>query len=97
MTGDIMNLHLCDFFPISSKRIIILASRWVEASIPSVRIFDKSNLKEPTMNVDKVIIKVKKIYQNEVKYINQEIISNCKIGVVFKDKKNISVLPIQHT
>ena len=84
-----MNLHLYDFFSISSKSIIILASRGVEASIPSVRIFDKSNLKEPTMNVDKVIIKVKKIYQNEVKYINQETVINCKIGVAFKEKKYI--------
>lgn len=95
MTGDIMNLHLYDFFPISSERIIILASRGVEASIPNVRIFDKSNLKEPTLHRDKVIIKVNKIYQNEVKYINQKTVSNCKIGVAFKDKKNISILPIK--
>lgn len=94
ITGDIMNIHLYDFFPISSERIIILASRGVEYLHPSVRIFDKSNLKQPKINVDKVTIKVTNIYSNEIQHINQGIINNSKVGIAFKNYKNISVLPI---
>ena len=94
ITGDIKNIHLYDFFPISSERIIILASRGVESLHSSVRTFNKSNLKQPIIKGDKVTIKVTNIYQNEIKYINQIIINNSKIGVAFKNYKNISVLPI---
>lgn len=84
-----IKLHLYSIFPISPNRIILLASNGVEGAPKKVAIFDDKVLKKPKMNSDKITIRVKKIYINEVRYINSILVKEANAGFAFKDKNRV--------
>lgn len=88
VTGDIMNMPMFDYYPISPKRIIVLCSNGVDNVMPSVRMFEKSNLRKPHRSIDgkQIEIKVTKIYENMVAEINSDIIKNSKSGYILTEQ-----------
>ena len=93
ITGDIMNIHMFSYFPISPNRIIIIASNGVEGAPLSVRKFDDNILQKPKMSFNRkhLNIHVKKIYESQVNMINNEIIRHSQIGLVFKDADKVRI------
>lgn len=86
--------HLYSIFPISPDRIILIASVGIEGAPKSVVVFNDEILKQPKVTRDNKSIKlrVKKIYENDVKYINGFLVKEAYDGFAFRDK-NEAVLP----
>lgn len=86
-----MELPMYSIFPISPDRIILLAANGVEGAPKSVAVFSDEVLKKPKLNPDKKIItiRVKKIYEKEVKYINSVLIKEAYEGFAFRNKERI--------
>lgn len=87
ITGDILDMPMYFYFPISPDRIIVLCSNGVKDAPQSVRMFDKSNLKRPLLSSDKqnLEIKVNKIYEPTVSKINEDIIKHAKSGYIITE------------
>lgn len=78
-------LHLYSVYPISPNRMIILASNGVEGTPQEFIRFDKNILRKPYIDFNKKIhIKVKKMYDQDVESINNEIIKSSKYGYIYK-------------
>ena len=88
MTGDTPfnpKLHLYSVYPISPTRMIILASNGVEATPQEFILFDKKILRKPFVDSNKKIhINVKKMYEQDVNNVNNEIIKSSKYGYIYK-------------
>ena len=79
---DKIKLNMYELYPISPNRIIIFASNGVEKA-PKVATRLKPELfKKPKLNreTNEIIIHVKKVYEEDVKYINGEIIDTSSMG-----------------
>lgn len=73
--------------PISPKRVLIIAARGIDGAPLSERVFDDDILKMPFIHNGKVRIRVKKIYQDTVEWINSEIDAHShEIAFLDKDK-----------
>lgn len=48
-------------------------------------------LKKPKLSLDRksITVRVKKIYENEVKYVNDALINAAYVGLAFKDKSKV--------
>ncbi len=84
-------LDMYSIFPISPTRAIILASNGVDGAPETVRILSNEVLKKPSLSSDgrHIVIKLKRVYQGVVEYINSSIIENSNIGWIFQDKEKI--------
>ena len=81
-------LMLYSIFPISPDRIILLAANGVCNAPEKVAIFSNSVLRKPKLNPDgkSITIRTKKIYENEVGYVNSVLLKESKDGIVFREK-----------
>lgn len=87
-------IPMFDFLPLSPNRMLMFISKSVQLSNKSVTHFDIDFLKPPKKKYEtnEVIIKVKKIYENDVNYINSEMIVNNTEGFIFNNKERLGVL-----
>lgn len=85
ITGD-NSINCYSYFTLSPDRILVLASNGVENVPDGILLLNKKELKSHVNNLN---IHVKKIYEDKIKIINDEIIKHSNFGVVYKDKLNI--------
>lgn len=85
-------LSMYSICPISPDRIIILAANGTEGAPKSVATFSDEFLKKPKLNPNKKIIKihVKKMYENEVRYVNSMVIRAAYEGFAFKSEDRVN-------
>ena len=86
-------LLMFEIFPLSPNRVLLFAANGVDnapkvASRLRYDIFRRPILNEQT---GKIRIHVKKIYKNDVDFINEAIVNNSKIGFAFRDKSHINL------
>lgn len=87
-----IELPLYSILPISPDRIILLAVNGVEKAPRSVAVLSDEVLKKPKINFNKRIIKihVKKMYENEVRYVNSMLINAAYEGFAFRNRDRVS-------
>lgn len=95
ISGDVFNLHMYDYYPLSPNRILIVASNGVEGAPQSVKKFKDEILKQPRRQSGSIIIRVKKIYEPDVLDINAEIIKHSQIGLAFQDDERVTLKNIK--
>ncbi len=90
---DETQLPMMSFFPISPNRIIIVCNNGVEAARQEVRHFDKSFFNKPHLLKNNVGYKfhVRKIYEPDVRFINDMFYENTKEGIVLYDQERFFV------
>ena len=88
-----IELPMYSVCPISPDRIILLTSNGVEGTPKSVATFSDEFLKKPKWNLNKkvITIHVKKMYEDEVKYVNSMIINAAYEGFAFKSGDRINL------
>ena len=69
----------------------MLAANGVEGAPQNVATFTKEVLKRPRLSLDRKSIKlrVKKIYESEVRYVNSALIRESHEGFAFRDKNRV--------
>ena len=84
-------LHMYSICPISPDRVILLVSNGVLGAPKSVVVLRDEVLKKPKLSLDRksITVHVKKIYENEVKYVNEALIYAAYEGLAFKDKSKV--------
>lgn len=84
-------LHMYSICPISPERIILLVYNGVLGAPKSVVVLRDEVLKKPKLSLDRksITVRVKKIYENEVKYVNDALINAAYEGLAFKDKSKV--------
>lgn len=89
-----MELPMYSIFPISPDRIVLIAANGVEGAPRSVVTLSDEILKKPKLSYNKGIIKihVKKMYEDEVRYVNSVLIKEAYEGVAFRSKDRINSL-----
>ena len=92
-----LKLPMYSFYPISPSRIIILAANGVEGTPRNLQDYDANFIKKPTImpNSNMYRITVRKIYEDKVKMINQNMFDATKAicgNIAFKDRDKISIL-----
>lgn len=93
ITGEYMNLPIYDYFPISPNRVIVLVAEGIENIPQYIKKYPNNNLKRPIdINKTHKKIHISKIYQNDVISINDDIIKNSKIGIIYKDEERITLI-----
>lgn len=90
-TDEGMELSLYSIFPISSDRVILLVSYGAKVAPRNVAILSDKILKSPTVDSAQKIIRlhVKKMYEDEVRFINTVLKENAHEGFAFKSKDRI--------
>lgn len=84
MMGDGAIVHIYSMFPISPNRLILLVNIGAEGAPRHVTHLRECILKQPIGVVgNKIKIRVKKLYPEENKYINEQIAKNAKEGFIF--------------
>ena len=96
ITGSMENgleLILYSIFPISPDRVILIAANGVTGAPQSVTVFDDEVLKRPKWNQNKKIItiRVRKVYEKEVEYVNSVIIKEAHDGIAYRDKSRVRI------
>ena len=88
-----MELPMYSIFPISPDRIVLLAANGVEGAPRSVAVLSDKILKKPKLSTNKSIIKihVKKMYENEVRYVNSVLIKEAYEGFAFRNKDRVNL------
>lgn len=86
-------LQMYSIFPISPERIILLANNGVEGAPKNLAVFSDKILKKPKWNPNKKIITIhlKKIYENEVKYVNSELVKTAYEGFAFRNEDRVDI------
>lgn len=84
----IKNIPLYAYFPISPRRIIIVCYKGARLASKQVRYFEKQFLAEPFRTSDRkgYTIKVRKLQETNVRFINDSIYKNVSDGVAMKDE-----------
>lgn len=91
ITGDEFKLPMFAYYPLSPKRILIIASNGVEYVSFGVRQFNDDVIKKPTRWMNEIQISVKKVYEQVVHEINQDFIKHSCIGLAFKDVNRVNI------
>ena len=91
-TGKINGIPLYMFFPLSPSRVLIVAPRGIHEAMPDIRFFKDDILRFPKLlrNGEEELV-IKKLYKNEVEFINSTIRENSKIGYAFLDKSRVDL------
>lgn len=86
-------MMMYSFFPLSPSRLLIVAGNGVKGTHPDIKIFDDCLLTKPVISRDKtkISIRIRKIYEDHVKYVNGEMMKCCKEGFAFNDIRRISI------
>lgn len=92
--NGLLPIHLYSFFPISPDRIILLASYGVQSTPRDFVFFRDCILNIPQIDPDKktISIRVKKLYDEEVRYVNSSLLNAAFDGCAFKDREDIAFL-----
>lgn len=93
MMDNGMELEMYSMYPISPDRVLLLAANGVQGVPRDVAIFSNDVLKKPILNPDKstITIRVRKVYEKEVRYVNSMLEKEACEGVVFRDKNRVSL------
>ena len=83
--ADGLPLNMYDIFPISSKRVLLMANIGVEGTPRDVLFLRNFLFMPPVYKKEQNLlrIRVRKICRDEVQYINKEIAGNANLGFVF--------------
>ncbi len=89
-----LKLMLYSIFPISPDRVILLTANGVCGAPKNVAIFSNEILRKPKLNPDRksITIRTRKMYENEVKYVNFMLMDEAREGISFRDKDRVSHL-----
>lgn len=89
-----LELIMYSIFPVSQERIILLASNGVCSAPKNVAVFSNEVLKKPKLKLDgkSITIHVKKIYKDDVRYVNSVLVKEAHEGVAFRDKDRVDIL-----
>lgn len=90
-----MELKLYSIFPISPDRTILLTANGVCGAPKNVVVFSNEVLRKPKLNSDRksITIRTRKIYENEVRYVNSALMDEAQEGIAFRDEGRVE-LPI---
>lgn len=93
VTDEKIELPMYSIFPISPERIILLTANGVEGAPKSVAFFSNELLKKTKGNPNKKIftIRVKKMYENEVKYVNSVLMKEACEGFAFRNRDRVNI------
>ena len=82
-----IRLNMYSVFPISESKALLLVANGVEAASQSVSGFKENFFKKPYYSRDNKILtfRFRKIYQTDVRRINDAMFVNASEGVVAKD------------
>jgi hypothetical protein len=91
---DGLELPLYNIFPISPDRTILIASNGIESAPKNIIVLPDNILKKPKLNSIKkeITIPVRKIYEDEVRYLNSILIKEAFEGFAFQTKHRV-ILP----
>ena len=86
-----LKLKLYSIFPISPDRMILLTANGACGAPKNVAFFSNEVLRMPKLNPDRksITIRTRKIYENEVRYVNSVLMDEAQEGVAFKDKARV--------
>lgn len=90
-----LEMIMYSLFPISPDRLILLAANGVEGASRKVAFFSNEVFRKPKRNPDNrsITIRVRKIYEDGVKYVNSALMEEAQEGIVFREKSRVE-LPI---
>lgn len=90
-----LELMLYSIFPISPDRTILLTANGACGAPKNVVVFSNEVLRRPKLNQDRksITIRTRKIYENEVRYVNSALMDEAQEGIAFRDKNRV-VLPM---
>lgn len=84
--SDGVQLEMYSVYPLSARRALISVCEGAASTPEGIRKLRECIILSPIrMENQSQKIRVKKLYEEEVGYLNQEIITNAKIGVAFKN------------
>ncbi len=93
VTDGGIEIPMYSIFPISPDRIVLLVANGVEGAPRSVAVLNEEILKKPKLSTNKRLIKirVKKMYEDEVRYVNSVLIKEAYEGFAFKNKDRVNI------
>lgn len=93
VVNENFSLNMYEIYPLSPNRVLLFASNGVESAPKIASGFRSDVFRRPRINNEtgKIRIHVKKIYENEVGFINGEVLKTSKIGFAFKNKDRVDV------
>ncbi len=88
-----MEMNMYAIFPISPDRTILLAANGVCGAPKHVAVFSKEVLRKPKLNPNRksITIRTRKIYEDEVRYVNSMLMAEADEGVVFRNKGRVEL------
>ena len=78
-------------FPVSPERALLLANNGVQMAPRNVAKFSNKVLQKPRMSPDKssIIIRARKVYESEVRYVDSALMKEAREGFAFRDKDRV--------
>lgn len=88
-----MKMNMYSIFPISPDRTILLAANGVCGAPKNLAVFSKEVLRAPKLSQDgkTITIRARKIYKDDVRYVNSVLMDEAQEGVAFRDKGRVSL------
>lgn len=86
-----MALTMYSIFPVSPERALLLANNGVQMAPRNVAKFSNKVLQKPRMSPDKssIIIRARKVYESEVRYVDSALMKEAREGFAFRDKDRV--------
>lgn len=83
-----LKLRIYSIFPISPDRVVLLTANGACGAPKNLEIFSNEILRKPKLNPDRksITIHTRKMYENEVRYVNSVLMDEAQEGVAFRDK-----------
>lgn len=90
LLGDGLRLQIYSIFPISPSRVILLVSNGAEATPRDVIYLRRGVFTKPKIDNDNMTltIRVKGLYNDEVRHLNSMVVKNAQEGIAFQKKIN---------
>ena len=88
-----LKLMLYSIFPISPDRVILLTANGVCGAPRNVAVLSNEVLRGPKLSPDRklITIRTRKLYENEVKYVNSVLMDEAKEGFAFRNKERVAL------
>ena len=88
----VISLDMFSMYPLSPKRMLLLALNGVKGARQEVRILDEGTLRKPAfINDETMRIKVKKVYVQIVRELNEMALKESPTGVVMIDSSRVTL------
>lgn len=93
LLGNGLQVPIYSMFPISPSRVILLVSNGAEATPRDVIYLRKGVFTKPKIDSDNMTctIRVKGLYNDEVRYLNSMVVNNAQEGIAFNKKIDYSI------